>query len=281
MSARLRDNGWLESRLRHLWDQYYFDAPIGYPIEAKFGRPARYRYGSICNVGRKCRILVNGLFAHPDVPEFVVDATLAHELAHYVHGYGSGLPKLHSHPHRGGVIDKEMAKRGCLFLEEQAGPWRRDNWQTFYESQAGELLARQTEAQRKRDGAWTAYLSQDGFRSEDSLRRRFRQLSALFGLETPPYDVSWLLASPRRTGLSYRFRGENSVKLHATLADKRVPDEVIDYELCYWLAAEKAGGSWPAIERAFKDAGLWARAEKAIRWRRRSWPAYRQKNLPV
>src|SRR5438445_748122 len=113
MSDPLRDNRWLESRFAYLWTNYYSDVRKGYPIEVKFGRPARYRFGSICNHGRHCRILINPLFARPEVPEYVVDATIAHELAHYVHGYGSGLPKLHAHPPRGGVIDKEMAKRGC------------------------------------------------------------------------------------------------------------------------------------------------------------------------
>src|SRR5918912_973139 len=136
MSAPRRDHAWLQARFRHLWDTYYSDARIGYPIEVKFGRSARYRYGSIYNTGRQCRITINGLFAHPEIPEYVVDATLAHELAHYVHGYGSGLPKLHSHPHRGGVIDKEMQRRGCFFLEEKAGAWRRENWQSFYERHA-------------------------------------------------------------------------------------------------------------------------------------------------
>src|SRR2546427_12688437 len=108
-----RDNLWLASRYRHLWSTYFLGARTGYPIDVKFGRSARYRYGSIFNRGRKCHILINGLFAHPEVPEYVVDATLVHELAHYVHGYASGLPKLHACPHRGGVIDKELERRGC------------------------------------------------------------------------------------------------------------------------------------------------------------------------
>src|SRR6266700_2137874 len=98
MPSPLRDNEWLEGRLKLLWGKYYSDAPAGLPIEVRFGRPAQYRFGSIRQKGDTCQIYMNPLFAHPDVPDYVIDATMVHELAHYVHGYGSGLTKLHEHP---------------------------------------------------------------------------------------------------------------------------------------------------------------------------------------
>src|SRR5205814_1734563 len=80
------------------------DVQQGYPITTRFGIRARNRFGSIGAQDKKTIIMVNRLFADPCVPTFVVDGTLVHELAHYAHGFGSGLPKLYSDPHRGGVV---------------------------------------------------------------------------------------------------------------------------------------------------------------------------------
>lgn len=276
-----RSNEWLESRLAYLWNAYYSDVTRVYPIKASFGPRARYRYGSIYSVGGQCHILINRLFAHPAVPEYVIDATLVHELAHYVHGYGSGRPKLYSHPHRGGVVDKEMEKRGCLALEQNAGDWRRDNWQPFYASQTPDATARRVERDKRDKTGWEMYLNTPGFRTEEMLRVRIERLAPLFGHKTLPFDAAWLLASPRRNGLSYFFNRESTVRLHGTLADCSVPTEVIDYELGYWLAVFAVGNSWDNIEAAMKQAGVWPRAQKAIQWRRKIWPNYFVHNHPL
>jgi hypothetical protein len=246
-----------------------------------FGPRARYRYGSIYSVGKQCHILINRLFAHPDVPEYVVDATMVHELAHYAHGYGSGRPKIYAHPHRGGVVDKEMEKRGCLFLEERAGAWRKRQWQSFYASQTPELTARRTEREKRESTAWEMYLATPGFRSEASLRARLADLAPRFGFDDKPFEVDWLLASPRRNGLSYYFSKDSTVRLHATLADCAVPDCIIDYELSYWLALMSVGGKWKDIEAAMNAAGGWDKAQKAIQWRRKVWPSYYIQNHPL
>jgi hypothetical protein len=280
-TAPLRDNSWLEARVDQLWETYYADVTRVYPIKATFGPRARYRYGSIYSVGRQCHILINRLFAHPDVPEYVTDATLVHELAHYVHGYGSGRPKLYAHPHRGGVVEKELAKRGCLWLEETASVWRRENWQAFYVSQTPELTARRVEREKREETAWQMYLSSPGFRNEEVLCRRLEVLAPRFGHATLPFEVGWLLASPRRNGLSYYFDRESRVRLHGTLADSAVPSEVIDYELGYWLAVFATGNKWRDIENAMRAADTWPRAEKAIQWRRKVWPNYHVHNHPL
>ena len=276
-----RDDTWLESRLTHLWNTYYSAGPAGYPIQINFGRAARYRYGSIFNQGRKCRILINGLFARPEVPEYVVDATIAHELAHYVHGYASGLPKLHAHPHRGGVIDKEMARRGCFFLEEQASEWRKTNWQAFFKEHAANSVVREAAAESMLRERWEGYLDGVGFRCESAVAQRTRELARRFGFDEVPFSVSWLYASGRRTGLSYRFREDDSVKIHAALAHPDVPDDVIDYEICYWLAVAKVGGKWEKVEKAIADAGIWTSAKRAIKWRRNDWHKFRLEHLPL
>ena len=280
-SVSLRDAGWLQSRLEVLCQTYYADAPAGYPIAIHFGPRARCRYGSIYSVGKQCHILINRLFAHDDVPEYVIDATICHEMAHYVHGYGSGLKKRYSHPHRGGVVDKEMKQRNWWHLEEQAAAWRKDHWKSFYESRAVDATQRNRDREKRDHTRWEMYLNTPGFRTEEQLQEQLGRLSAAFGFSHAPFQVEWLKASVRRNGLSYLFNSDSVVRVHGTLSDTFVPDEVILYELSYWLAVVKAGSSWHAVEGAMKEAGIWQSAQKAIRWRRTIWPAYYMESHPL
>jgi len=279
--SQLRDARWLDARLRRLWDAYFSDAPAGYPITVFFGRRARYRYGSIYSRGRQCFITVNGLFAHPAVPEHVVDATLIHELAHYVHGYGSGLRKLHSSPHRGGVIDRELKQRGCWHIEERAAEWRRTRWPDFYVEQNGHALEHRALREEDGNARWSAFLEAPGMRTLEEVRHRADALARLFGFGSAPFTVEWLPASLHRRGLSYRMRSTQTVRIHGLLADPRVPDEVIDYELLYWLATEACGPHWHQLEQGLKQRRLWARASRGIRWRRKVWAGFLAEHHPL
>jgi hypothetical protein len=280
-AAPVRDAAWLQARLEVLWETYYSDAPTCYPIAIHFGPRARYRYGSIYSIGKQCHILINRLFALRDVPEFVIDATICHELAHYVHGYGSGLPKRYSHPHRGGVVDKEMKERGCWHLEEKASAWRRDCWKELYETHASDAMRRRADREKRDRTRWEMFLNTPEFRTEQALESELNRLAAAFGYQGAPFRVEWLQASSRRNGLSYLFSSDSVVRIHGVLADTIVPDEVIRYELSYWLAVQKTGGAWGRVEKAMKEAGVWPSAQQAIRWRRNIWPSYYQESHPL
>lgn len=280
-TSNLRNNVWLEERTQKLWNEYYKDASRGYPIKVKFGPRARYRFGSIYSCKQECHILVNRLFIHPEVPDYVVDATIAHELAHYVHGYGSGLRKLHSHPHRGGVVDKEMEKRGCLILEDQASVWRKENWQRIYATYAADSLKKSKNREDQLKETWEEFLHNKGARSQDDLKNRLASLSMRLGIQEPGFQIDWLHASLRRNGLSYRYVREEYVRLHGVLSSKQVPQYVIDYEISYWLIARVTGDKWDNIENHLKNAGLWKEAEAAILWRRKVWPNFYRKYHPL
>jgi hypothetical protein len=71
---------------------------------------------------------MNGLFRRQDVPEFVVEATIFHELTHYAHGFNSPLDQAQAHPHAGGVMRREFAERGLLELYLQQKRWLKTNW---------------------------------------------------------------------------------------------------------------------------------------------------------
>ncbi len=120
-----RDNNWLVSRLDYLWDTYFSDIEQINPVFISFGKYARLRFGSIRldPSTNKTFITVTGMFKDPKIPVEVVDQTIAHELCHYTHGFSSPHRRMHKYPHEGGVIKKEMEKRGLMHLHKAYRKW--------------------------------------------------------------------------------------------------------------------------------------------------------------
>lgn len=77
-------------------------------------------------------IEINSVLNNPHVPEFVVEATLLHELIHYFDGFGSNHKRLRRHPHAGGVMKKEFAKFGWTELAEKQNKWIEKNFSGIY-----------------------------------------------------------------------------------------------------------------------------------------------------
>lgn len=120
-----RDNNWLLSRLDHLWSTYFADVTQDNPVVVKFGRYSKYRLGSIklSRVTKRSLVTITGMFKDPNIPAEVVDHTIAHELVHYAHGFSSPKVRLHKYPHAGGVVQKEMRKRGMGYLNVAYKKW--------------------------------------------------------------------------------------------------------------------------------------------------------------
>jgi hypothetical protein len=120
-----RDNAWLLSRLNYLWLNHFSDIEQGNPVFIKFGRYSKFRLGSIKLSKRtqKSFITITGMFKKKDIPTEVVDQTIAHELVHYAHGFSSFRPRLHKYPHAGGVVNKELKKRGMEDLVKAYKSW--------------------------------------------------------------------------------------------------------------------------------------------------------------
>ena len=133
----MRDNSILEKKLQNIWDEYFPDVPQRNDVQIRFGKKARKRLGSIRekyyanSPDFDTLILINGHFKDHTIPEFVVEATIAHELCHYAHGFASPLPRLSRFPHRGGSVDREMVRRGIgdMVLREQE--WLDANWMKY------------------------------------------------------------------------------------------------------------------------------------------------------
>lgn len=132
-SAHLRDNSWLLSRFCLVWSKFFEDVTEENPLFVRFGRYSRYRLGSI-KLNRKTLksyITITAMFKDQKIPVRVIDHTLAHELVHYIHGFSSKRVRLHKYPHAGGVVDKEMKKRGMGYLVESYKKWIRCYKRTF------------------------------------------------------------------------------------------------------------------------------------------------------
>lgn len=135
-----RNASWLKNRLEILWQRHFPDVPIANNVIVKFGQKAMTRLGSIkfsrntqLTNGRNPNtiITINGHFKDPQIPEFVVDGVLAHELTHYAHGFCSPHEQAYRHPHKGGVVRHEMIERGLQNLLKLEKKWINQNWREY------------------------------------------------------------------------------------------------------------------------------------------------------
>ncbi len=132
-----RDEAWLQQLLDETWDRYFSDVPQDNIVRVRYGRRAKTRLGSIAVDPKEPDVSIirlNGLFRDPAIPEFVVQATLVHELSHYSHGFNSPLQQQFRHPHAGGVMRSEFAERGLESLYKQQKRWLKEHWPTIVQA---------------------------------------------------------------------------------------------------------------------------------------------------
>ncbi|OGE30343.1 hypothetical protein A2631_01035 [Candidatus Daviesbacteria bacterium RIFCSPHIGHO2_01_FULL_44_29] len=128
ISLSKRDDNWLLSRLDYLWTNFFSDVAQINPVSIGFGRYSKLRLGSVRldRTTKKTFITLTGMFKDERIPVEVVDQTIAHELCHYAHGFSSPKPRLHKYPHYGGVINKELRKRGLVNLIKAYAKWLKE-----------------------------------------------------------------------------------------------------------------------------------------------------------
>lgn len=135
LDEHMRDSRWLYRTLVEVWDRYFRDTPRVNTVRISFGAPWKTRLGSITlsEDNRTSYIQINALLQLPEVPEFVTTVTVAHEMVHYAHGFGSPLPQRYKHPHRGGVVKRELIRRGMELEYQKYDEWVYCRWYEFYE----------------------------------------------------------------------------------------------------------------------------------------------------
>src|SRR3989338_8156288 len=133
ISLSKRDDNWLLSRLDYLWTNFFSDVAQINPVSIGFGRYSKLRLGSVRldRTTKKTFITLTGMFKDERIPVEVVDQTIAHELCHYAHGFSSPKPRLHKYPHEGGIIKKELKRRGLEYLIKAYGKWLREYRKTL------------------------------------------------------------------------------------------------------------------------------------------------------
>ena len=125
----MRDNIWLREQLDLILKKYFADVAISNPLEIKWGREAKFRFGSIKllkprglkifrsdHEPQKSIITITSMFQDETIPVEVIEHTICHELCHYTHGFSSTNKRLFRHPHHGGIVDAELKKRGAGHL---------------------------------------------------------------------------------------------------------------------------------------------------------------------
>jgi hypothetical protein len=115
----MRDDEFLKMRLEAIWQVLFPEVTKGNKVNIKFKGRWKNKFGHIAKKGDDSEIVVNGFFKELVVPEFIIDLTIAHELVHYMHGFNSPLPRLYRHPHKGGIVTKELKRRGFTHLIKQ------------------------------------------------------------------------------------------------------------------------------------------------------------------
>lgn len=146
----MRDNEYLENLLYDLWENNFCDVPRYNLVIIKFGKYSKRQLGciSLAREGSKIKgilakkreeyevqdeksisiITITRYFQQEIVPEYVIKATIAHELCHYTHGFNSPLQKRFDKPHQGNIVNKELERRGLLEDQNRADIWLKENW---------------------------------------------------------------------------------------------------------------------------------------------------------
>lgn len=145
-----RDNRYLSKLMYDLWDNYFCDVPRKNFVFITFGKHSRRQLGCIKKATNRTKIrgsinkligdieiqdegsisvvVITRYFKDTEVPEYVIRATIAHELCHYTHGFNSPLPQLYDHPHKGSVVKNELKKRDLWDITVDSEKWLKENW---------------------------------------------------------------------------------------------------------------------------------------------------------
>ena len=146
----VRDNKYLENLLYDLWENNFCDVARLNLVAIKYGKHSKRQLGSIRLIKDRdtfdryikrykldkdlfdnesvSLINITRYFMYDYVPEYVIKATIAHELCHYTHGFSSPLEKKFKYPHQGGVVRKELKARGLYETYLDSKRWLKDNW---------------------------------------------------------------------------------------------------------------------------------------------------------
>jgi hypothetical protein len=121
--------------LDEIWKTYFDNVPRLNQVEIAYCYPWKRRLGLI-RLSLDCKVSfigLNALLQSEQVPEYVLITTIAHELAHYAHGFGSPLMRLYKYPHANNVVSRELESRGLGEILGKCNEWIDKYWFPFYD----------------------------------------------------------------------------------------------------------------------------------------------------
>ena len=125
----MRDDDFLKNRLESIWVLLFSDVERKNRVIVRFKGKWRNKFGHIKRLrDGSSEIVINGFFKNEIIPEYIIDVTIAHELVHYMHGFNSPHPRIYKHPHAGGIVNKELARRGFGHVIRLEKKWTRNEW---------------------------------------------------------------------------------------------------------------------------------------------------------
>ena len=124
-----------EVYLDEIWEKYFHDVLRANRIEIAYCYPWKRRLGLIrLSLDDNVSFIgLNALLQIEEVPEYLLTITIAHELAHYTHGFGSPLARQYKHPHANNVVPKELKRRGLGETLHLCNEWIDKHWFSFYD----------------------------------------------------------------------------------------------------------------------------------------------------
>ncbi|MDD3159754.1 MAG: hypothetical protein PHQ98_02185 [Candidatus ainarchaeum sp.] len=124
-------NNYLSKKTAELIRENFSTKEITNLLVVKTGQRWKRTLGHIKTLNHKdygSLIEINPLLFDLDVPEYVLDYVIMHELTHYFQGFASNQERKHKHPHKGGVVEKELARLGWKEIQEKSDKWIKENW---------------------------------------------------------------------------------------------------------------------------------------------------------
>ncbi|MBI2667187.1 hypothetical protein HYX17_00275 [Candidatus Woesearchaeota archaeon] len=134
MDNIMRDDNWLNDKMSKVWYSLFPEVEKKNNVIIRFKGKWKNKFGHIKLLKNKdTEIAVNSLFKDLRIPSYIINLTIAHELVHYAHGFNSPHKKLYKHPHKGGVVNKELRRRGYYGLLKLERKWIKEEWSKLYE----------------------------------------------------------------------------------------------------------------------------------------------------
>ncbi len=125
----MRDEDWLATLFHKIWEEKFSDVKKRNNVLIRWKGKWKNKFGHIKRLKNKdTEIGINSFFKNEKIPEYIIELTIAHELVHYVHGFHSPYPKLFKHPHKGGIVNKELKIRGYGNLLKKEKIWFKEEW---------------------------------------------------------------------------------------------------------------------------------------------------------